>query len=69
MPRELSRPPATHRLLRTAYLNGPVDIRAALKRAANERYWLTQMAAVDGEVHGPAEVSSSDNDESQGRSH
>ena len=60
---------ASHRLLQTAYLNGPVDIRAALRRAAVERYWLERMAAVDGEVHGPAELSSSDNDESQGRSH
>jgi hypothetical protein len=43
------KPQASQRLLRTAYLNGPVDIRAALERAAVERFWLEQMAAAEAE--------------------
>jgi hypothetical protein len=40
---------ANRRLLETAFINRPIDIGPALKRAAVERYWLEQMAAAEAE--------------------
>ncbi len=37
-----------HRLLRTTYLNRPLDPRPALARMAIEKLWLRRMAEVEG---------------------
>jgi hypothetical protein len=34
---------SANRLLQTAFINRPIDLGAALRRAAVERYWLEQM--------------------------
>jgi hypothetical protein len=38
---------SAHRLLETDFINRPIDLRPALKRAADERYWLERMAAAE----------------------
>jgi hypothetical protein len=40
---------ASHRLLRTAFINRPIEIGPALERAAVERYWLERLAATESE--------------------
>jgi hypothetical protein len=40
---------AAQRLLKTAFINRPIDIGPALERAAVERYWLERLAATESE--------------------
>jgi len=40
---------SAQRLLQTVFINRPIDLRPALKRAAVERYWLEQMAVAEAE--------------------
>ena len=54
---------ASHCLLRTEYINRPIDIGPALRRAAVERYWLKQMASADAKVQGSATAQSAGNDD------
>jgi hypothetical protein len=42
---------SANRLLQTAFINRPIDLGAALRRAAVERYWLEQMATAEAEEH------------------
>jgi hypothetical protein len=54
---------AAHRLLKTAFLNRPIDVGPARRRASVERYWLEQMASADAKVQGSATAQSASNDD------
>jgi hypothetical protein len=40
---------SAHPLLRTEFINRPVDLGPMVRRAAVERYWLERMAEPDSE--------------------